>query len=59
MVVPVQISPGLRIGKFGKMGHPEDVVSVRVHPGGGMSKRADGSRSIVFVRPRRGEIRTV
>ena len=29
MVVPVQVTPGVRIGKFGKMGHPEDVVSVR------------------------------
>ncbi len=56
-IVPVHVTPGLRIGKFGKTGRPEEVVSVR---GRDDAKRArpDRDRSIVMVRRRSDDSRS-
>jgi hypothetical protein len=45
-IVEVRVTPGLRIGKFGKTGRPEEVVSVR-----GRDARSDRTRSMVFIGP--------
>ncbi len=45
-IVQVRVTPGMRIGKFGKTGRPEEVVSVR-----GRDARSDRSRTIVFIGP--------
>ena len=55
-IVTVRVTSGLRIGKFGKTGRPEEVVSVR---GRDDPKRARPGRggSIVMVRQRSGDSR--
>ena len=49
-IVAVHVTPGLRIGKFGKVGRPEDVVSVRGRDINAKWANPDQSRSIVIVR---------
>lgn len=53
-IVAVRVAPGLRIGKFGKTGRPEQVVSVRGRSAEASAARPDGGGSIVFVRRRVG-----
>ena len=51
-IVSVRVVSGLRIGKFGKTGRPEEVVSVRGRGADSLRAGAVGSGSIVFVRGR-------
>lgn len=51
-IVAVHVAHGLRIGKFGKIGRPEDVVSVRGRDINAKRANSDPSRSIVVVRQR-------
>ncbi len=51
-IVPVHVTPGLRISKFGKTGRPEDVVSVRGRDVSAMREHPDRSRSVVTIRSR-------
>jgi len=57
-IVAVHVAPGLRIGKFGKIGRPEDVVSVRGRDINAKWANSDQSRSIVVVRQRSYESRS-
>ncbi len=57
-IVPVHVTPGLRIGKFGKTGRPEEVVSVRGRDADAMRARPDRSSSIVMVRRRSDDSRS-
>ena len=50
MIVPVRVSAGLRVGKFGKTGRPEEVVSVRGRAAPRGRARSERLSSLVFVR---------
>ncbi len=58
-IVPVHVTAGLRIGKFGKTGRPEQVVSVRGRGTGAMPARPGRSRSIEFLARRTDDPRPV
>ena len=56
-IVAVRVAGGLRIGKFGKTGRPEEVVAVRGRGANALQTRADRTGSIVIVGRREGESR--